>query len=327
MTEHDSADPSVRRPPSGLAPLPSGPVQRIVFLGTPEIAAQVLGYLSSEGFDIGLVVTPPDKRRGRGSALVPTPVKKVALELGIPVVHGLDHVLEEHRRRPFDLGVVVAYGVLITKDVLATLPMVNLHVSLLPRWRGAAPIERAILAGDRTTGVCVMQLEEGLDTGGVVASTSMEIGDSTTAMQIRERMALDGSVLLATCLEKGLSTPHPQEGEVTYARKIESHERQLDWTESSVQTWRRVRIGGAWTYFRNRRLKILEVDREDSGVALRVGEVRSVGVGSLEDRIVVGCAEGNLQLVRVQPEGKPALTALDWARGARLQQGEVFTRG
>lgn len=150
---------------TALAPLPTGPVRRVAFLGTPALAVPVLEALVNDGIEVAHVVTRADKRRGRGSDLMPSPVKECAQRLGLPVGHAVDELLDLHRRKPVDLGVVVAYGALVKPHVLRELPMVNIHVSLLPRWRGAAPIERALLAGDTETGVCIMQVEEGLDTG------------------------------------------------------------------------------------------------------------------------------------------------------------------
>ena len=150
--------------------------RRLVYLGTPDLAVPPLRALHAEGFDIALVVTRADKRRGRGGTLVPSPVKAAAIELGIPVTANVDDVLDAGA----DLGVVVAFGRIIKPHVLEAVPMVNLHFSLLPRWRGAAPVERAILAGDAETGVCVMAVEEGLDTGGVYRSATVPIGPDDT---------------------------------------------------------------------------------------------------------------------------------------------------
>ncbi|MFM8857348.1 MAG: methionyl-tRNA formyltransferase [Actinomycetota bacterium] len=304
-------------PEFDLAPLPTSPVRRVAFLGTPDIAAGALACLIENRFDVALVVTRADKRRGRGSTLMGSPVKHLAEEHGIPVVHDLESLLDEHHVNPIDIGVVVAYGALIKPHVLAEIPMVNLHVSLLPRWRGAAPIERAILAGDDTTGVCLMQLEVGLDTGGVIASATMPIGDSTTAQDIRTQLLAEGNKLLLHALRTGDFRAQPQSGTPTYAAKIEPAERHIDWSEPATLVSRRVRIGGAWSTFRDRRFKIHSVTVRD--IALPKGRVVLDG-----DRIVVGCGEGSVELREVQPEGKPRVPAQDWARGARLQNGDSF---
>ena len=185
--------------------------------------------LVEAGFDVALVVTRPDKRRGRGSETTPSPVKAAALALGLPVTHRVDDVLGVGA----DLGVVVAYGALIKPPVLAELPMVNLHFSLLPRWRGAAPVERALLAGDTETGVCVMQLEEGLDTGPVFARESVPIGADETAAELR---ADPGRGRHAVCwsprCRAASHDPEPQVGEPTYAAKLDPGDLSLDWDAS-----------------------------------------------------------------------------------------------
>jgi methionyl-tRNA formyltransferase len=298
-----------------IAPLPTSPVRRVAFLGTPDIAADVLSSLIAHEFDIARVITRTDKRRGRGSALVPSPVKVAAEQHGLHVEHDVDALLEEHRRNPIELGIVVAFGSIIKPHVLAEIPMVNLHVSLLPRWRGAAPIERAILAGDTETGVCLMQLEEGLDTGGVIASASMPIDASTTADEVRKRLAHDGTLLLLDALRSGAFIARPQSGHPTYAAKIEPHERHLDWSEVAEMVSRRVRIGGAWTEFRGKRLKVHAVDVVQSTLA--PGAIVDNG----ED-VLVGCSDLSVRLIEVQPDGRPRLGAREWARGARLVPGE-----
>ena len=180
--------------------------RRLVFLGTPEMAVPPLRALVAAGFDVALVITRIDKRRGRGSQLMPSAVKAAALELGLPVSHSVDDVLAAGA----DLGVVVAFGQLIKPHVLEALPMVNLHFSLLPRWRGAAPVERAMLAGDSATGVCLMQLEEGLDTGPVYTCEVVPIGGTTTATELRRTLVDVGTRMLVDKLRAGLGTPQPQ---------------------------------------------------------------------------------------------------------------------
>jgi methionyl-tRNA formyltransferase len=195
-----------------IAPAPAHP-RRLVFLGTPAFAAEPLRALVDAGHEVALVVSQPDKRRGRGGKLVPSPVKQAALDLGLPVADRVDDTLDAGA----DLGVVAAFGRLIKPHVLERLPMVNLHFSLLPRWRGAAPVERAILAGDERTGVDLMVVEEGLDTGGIYDRAEVDIGPDETADELRARLAALGSSLLLRNLADGLGTPRPQEGEPTYA--------------------------------------------------------------------------------------------------------------
>ena len=173
------------------------------------MAVAPLQTLVADGHEVALVVSQPDRRRGRGGHLVPSPVKAAATELGIPVTERVDDVV----RVGAELGVVVAYGRLIRPHVLAALPMVNMHFSLLPRWRGAAPVERAILAGDETTGVCIMGLEEGLDTGPVYGCEEVPIGPEDTLDELRAVLTERGTALLLGLLRDGLPAPRPQEGE------------------------------------------------------------------------------------------------------------------
>jgi methionyl-tRNA formyltransferase len=255
-----------------------------------------LRALVDAGFDVALVVSRADRRRGRGGALSPSPVKSAALELGLPVSESVDDALTVGA----DLGVVVAFGRIIKPHVLAALPMVNVHFSLLPRWRGAAPVERALLAGDAVTGVCIMDVEEGLDTGGVYARAEVPNGPATTADALRAELVAVGTPLLVETLRRGLGEPEPQHGEVTYAEKIDPAELQIDWDRPAVEIDRLVRLGGAWTTFDGRRLKVWHVALQgDDGVATVAGD-------------------GELRLLEVQPEGKGRMSAADWARGARL---------
>jgi len=270
-----------------------------------------LRALVADGHDVAMVVSRPDRKRGRGGALVPSPVKATAVELGIPVTEAVDDVIDLGA----DLGVVVAFGRLIRPHVLDALPLVNLHFSLLPRWRGAAPVERAILAGDAVTGVCVMALEEGLDTGPVYASAAVDIPPEGTADELRATLAGIGTDLLLSLLRDALPEPRPQEGEPTYAAKIEPEEHRLRWDRPAVELHRVVRLGQAWTTFRGARLKV----RRARLVA--AGDVPPPGVLDAA-RLVVGAPGGGLELVEVQPEGRPVQAAPAWRNGARLAPTE-----
>ena len=305
--------------PESLAPLPVGAVQRVAFLGTPELAVPVLRSLVENGIEVGHVITRVDKRRARGNDLYPSPVKVAALELGLTVSHKVDDLLELHRISPFDLAVVVAYGALIKPHVLAEIPMVNLHVSLLPKWRGAAPIERALLAGDAQTGVCLMQIEEGLDTGGVIGLRTMTITDSTTAEDIRSQLVAEGSQLLIEQLKFGLDPVVPQTGRATYAEKIDSSELRINWSNSAREISRLIRLGNAWTIFRGKRLKIHHADvvHETSG------EVGSLVV--TKNSVWVATSSGFLELKIVQPEGKPRMDVVSWINGTQPTHGEKLT--
>ncbi|MCU1361042.1 MAG: fmt [Ilumatobacteraceae bacterium] len=279
------------------------PPRRLVYLGTPAMAVPPLQALIAAGFDVAAVVTRIDKRRGRGGDLTPSPVKAAATANGLHVVHRVDEALTAGA----DLGVVVAFGQLIKPDALAALPMVNLHFSLLPRWRGAAPVERALLAGDELTGVCLMQLEEGLDTGPIHARVEVPITADDTGDTLRHRLVEVGTRLLVEQLTSGLSEPQPQQGVATYAAKLSPDDLRLNWGRPAAERHRVVRLGGAWTTFRDKRLKVVAADLLDPA---------SIG-DELDDAVV-----GGLRLVTVQPEGKGAMAYRDFANGSRPQPGE-----
>lgn len=282
---------------------------RLVFLGTPELAVPPLRALVDAGHDIVLVVTRHDRRRGRGSATSASPVKAAAMELGLPVAHDVDDVLDVDA----ELGVVVAYGRIIRPPVLAALPMVNLHFSLLPRWRGAAPVVRAIMAGDDVTGVDLMAVEEGLDTGPIYARRTVPIGPTTTVDELRTELVAVGTELLVEALAGPLPEPTPQTGEVTIATKLDPSELRIEWTRPAEELDRLVRVGGAWTTFRGRRLKVGAATPVDVG-----GEA-----GVLLDREgTVAAGAGALRLRTVQPEGRGAMSWRDFANGAHPEPGQ-----
>ncbi len=285
-----------------------------MYLGTPDVAVPPLRALHAAGFDIALVVTRADKRRGRGSMLVPSPVKAAALELGLAVSEQVDDVLGAGA----DLGVVVAFGRIIKPHVLADLAMVNLHFSLLPRWRGAAPVERAILAGDPTTGVCVMAVEEGLDTGGVYCRAETPIGVDESLDELRGRLVAIGTELLLDALGHGLGRAEAQVGDVTHAAKVIPSELALDFSASATHLHRTVRLGDAWTTFRGKRLKVWQTRTAplDAAVApLEPGQVAGSHVGT---------GDGLLEIVVVQPEGKGRQSFAAWRNGARPTPADRF---
>ncbi len=287
---------------------PPAVISRIAYLGTPDIAVPPLQALHAAGFEIALVVSAPDRRRGRGSGLSPSPVKACALELGIPVCDSIEDLLD----LDLDLAVVVAFGQIIRPNVLAKIPMINLHFSLLPRWRGAAPVERALLEGDPTTGVCVMAVEEGLDTGGIYRVTEVPIGAKATLESLRTELVEVGSQLLVQSLQEGLGKPQAQTGEAVYAKKIQNDEYRIDWNQSAVQVDRQVRLGRAWTMLREKRLRIWAADL-DERTDLAPGQIHGSAIGA---------ADGAISLDVVQPEGKPRMAAGDWLNGAQISPGE-----
>ncbi len=282
---------------------------RVAFLGTPEAAVPTLRALVKAGHDVDVVLTRPDRRRGRGGQLSASPVKVAAQSLGLEVAHRLS----ELEGRSLERGIVVAYGALIPGAVLERLPMLNVHFSLLPRWRGAAPVERAILAGDEETGVSVMTLEVELDTGPVHLERRVAVADKTLA-QLMGELSLVGAEALVDVLASRslLSHATPQSGEVVYATKLTKEDFHLVPSLASDQLLRSGRRGRAFTCGEERRLLVESATRSDD-IEVTAGHVARLG-----DRVVLGAQRGSLELVRVRPEGKATMDALAWFSGARL---------
>jgi len=292
-------------------------VARLAYLGTPDMAVAPLRALLGAGHEITLCVTRPDRRRSRGNAASPSPVKEAATELGLPVT---DEVAEL-ARSDAELAVVVAYGRIIPTTLLDQLPMVNLHFSLLPRWRGAAPVERAILAGDSETGVCLMKVEAGLDTGPVYATRRVRLDEDAYLPAVRAQLVDVGCTMIVEALAQGLAglpSPKPQHGDPTMAAKITKEDLHLVWPEPARQLHRVVRLGQAWTTFRSRRLRILEAD---VGTPPDPGHPAAPPPGTLLGTTVT-TGLGTLRLLRVQPESRGPMSADEWLRGAHSSVGE-----
>jgi len=288
---------------------------RLVFFGTPAEGAVILDALVAAGHTVDLVVTRADKRRARRGDPEPSPVRAIAEQLGLTVATPAraGDIADELRASGAELGVVVAYGQILPPAVLEALPrgLVNLHFSLLPRWRGAAPVERAILAGDTETGVAVMRLEEGLDTGPVFASVRTEIGPDETAGELRARLVDLGTPLLIDTLARlPTSEPEPQHGDPTYADKFKVEEFRLDPRRRAEELQRIVRAGnprpGAWLRVGGRRLKVLRA---------RPDPEASSAPGVIDEDARLMTNDGALSLLEVQPEGRRAMPGTDWRRG------------
>lgn len=303
---------------------------RVVYFGTPEVAVPPLRALRRAGHCVTLVVTRAPKRRGRRQEPTPSPVALAAAEMGLSVTCDLSDAVSAEA----DLGVVVAYGEHIPDEVLQRRRTVNLHFSLLPRWRGAAPVERAILAGDAETGVCLMDVASEIDAGAVYRRASTAIAHGETADELRARLCEMGIELLLGALDDGFGDPMPQQGEVAWAHKISPPELRIDWSAPAEQILRLVRVGGTWTTQAGRRLKVHEARRSvpDSSVMDESGSGRSGPTGTIVvgpragGGVVVEVATGSeaVELVTVQSEGRSAVAAHDWANGARLAGGERF---
>lgn len=300
---------------------------RIIFAGTPEFAAVALRALLAAGHAVPLVLTQPDRPAGRGMTLQPSAVKRVASEAGIAVFQPatLKDAGAQARLREVtaDVMVVAAYGLILPQAVL-DLPRfgcLNIHASLLPRWRGAAPIQRAILAGDEETGVCIMQMEAGLDTGPVLLAGRTPIRDDDTAASLHDRLAVLGGELIVDALGR-LPLPavaQPETG-VTYAAKLEKSEAPLDWTQSAEQLARRVRafnpFPGATAQLDGAPLKIWQAvavpGQGEPGVVLAVER----------DALVVACGSGALRLGELQKAGGRRLGVAQFLAGTLLRPGQ-----
>jgi methionyl-tRNA formyltransferase len=286
---------------------------RLAFLGTPEAAVPSLDALVAAGHEVVVVVTRPDTRRGRGSALSPSPVKAAALAHGLRVTHDLGDVVDAGAER----GVVVAYGAISPATLLAVVPMLNVHFSLLPRWRGAAPVQRAILAGDAETGVSIMSLEPSLDTGPVHLERRVAIEEKSAAELIEELAHLGAVALVEVLASPGLlANPVAQVGEATYAEKVTKATLHLDPSLSAVMALRTVRVGGAYCFVDGRRLAVLTARPTD--VEVGAGEVTLV-----DGEVVLGTMEGALALTLVRPEGSATMDAASWWRGRRASPSPV----
>ncbi len=312
---------------------------RIVFLGTPEFAVPSLEALAAR-FDVALVVAQPDRPRGRGREIAPPPVKARAFELGLPVLQ------VEKPNRPgvvaaltavhADLFVVVAYGALLSPVLLAAprLGCINLHASLLPAYRGASPIQAAILDGRTTTGNTTMWMAEGLDTGDVILSREIAIGPDETAGELSTRLAVDGAALLVATVEQieaGTAPRTPQDGAgVTLTKKIRKDDGGLDFMAPAVRVHDRARAmtpwPGAQAVYEGTSLRF-ERTRVAPGAADGTGE-KDAAPGTIlgpgpEGGLVVACGEGWLEVLRVRPAGKNEMNALDWWRGLRTGTGSA----
>ena len=307
---------------------------RLVFAGTPEPAAAALERLIASDHEVVAVLTRPDARRGRGRTLHPSPVKALALEHGIEVLtpESLtrdDAIRDQLKELAPDAIPVVAYGNLIPADML-DIPAhgwVNLHFSLLPKWRGAAPVQAAIAAGDAVTGATTFRIDEGLDTGDILDTLETEIGEAETSGELLERLAYAGADLLVETMdafEAGTADPTPQPEEGTYAHKINPADARVDWNQPAAVIDRGIRAHtpapGAWTMRGEDRFKLGPVTPMGSG-ALAPGEA-----AFSKNEVLVGTADGDVRLGTIQPPGKKMMNAADWARGLNpeAKEGVVF---
>ena len=297
---------------------------KLVFMGTPAFSVPVLDALVQAGHEIAAVYCQPPRPAGRGKKDRPTPVHARALELGLEVRHPVSlkgaQEQAEFDALGADIAVVVAYGLILPQAILdaPTRGCLNIHASLLPRWRGAAPIHRAIMAGDAKTGICIMQMEAGLDTGPVLLCEDIDIAPTETTDALHDRLSVMGAQAIVTALgqlDALVPVSQPDAG-VTYAHKIDKSEARIDWTASAVDVDRQIRglsaFPGAWCEINGQRVKIL---------ASRIAQSAGLAGMVLDDTLTVGCAEGAVQLLRLQKAGKGAQDAEVFLRGFPVAQG------
>lgn len=325
---------------------------KLVFAGTPEPAVPTLKALIGSGHEVIAVLTRPDARKGRGRKMVPSPVKEVALEHGIEVLtpstlkagtEDGDAIRARLTELAPDAIPVVAYGNLVPKDLLdvAQHGWVNLHFSLLPAWRGAAPVQAAINAGDDITGATTFQIEEGLDTGPVLGTTTETIQTVDTAGALLERLSHSGAQLMVATmdgLESGTLVAQPQQGEPTYAPKISTEDARVSWTQPDFAVGRHIRahspFPGAWTMHGEDRIKIGKVSPLHAA-AQELGELPHLEPGQLhitKKAVYIGTASTPVRIDELQPVGKTMMNAADWGRGQGAKNnsddndidGEVF---
>lgn len=290
---------------------------KIIFMGTPEFSVPVLDALAQQ-HEIVAVYTQPPRPAGRGKADRPSPVHARALALGLQVRHPVslrsEEVQHDFAALGADVAVVVAYGLILPQAVLDAprLGCLNIHASLLPRWRGAAPIHRAIMAGDAQSGVCIMQMEAGLDTGPVLLREAVAIGPEDTTADLHDRLSTLGARLICTALERNcIPEPQPAEG-VTYATKIDKAEARIDWSQPAVAVDRLIRglspFPGAWCDIGGERVKFLRS-------RLAAGQGRP---GAVLQALVIACGTGAVEITMAQREGKRPVAAVDFLNGIAL---------
>lgn len=297
---------------------------RIAFMGTPEFSVPVLDALVGAGHDIAAVYCQPPRPAGRGKKERPSPVQARAEAIGLEVRHPVS-LRDEAAQADFlgleaEIAVVVAYGLLLPQAILdaPARGCLNIHASLLPRWRGAAPIHRAIMAGDTHTGVCIMQMEAGLDTGPVLMRQETPIGPEETTQALHDRLSTLGADLILQVLDQiDTLTPLPQSNAgVTYAKKIDKAEARIDWTRPALEIDRQIRglspFPGAWTEIAGQRVKLL-ASRPAAGTG-RPGE-------ALDDALTIACGDGAISLLRLQRAGKGAQDAETFLRGCPVPKG------
>lgn len=309
---------------------------RIVYMGTPDFAVEPLEAIIKAGYEVAAVLTQPDKQKGRGKEVKMTPVKECALRHGIPVFQPVrirePEAVAELEKYQADLFVVAAFGQLLSEEIL-NMPeygCINIHASLLPAYRGAAPIQWAVLNGERESGVTIMQMDKGLDTGDMLLKRSVELSPKETGDSLHDKLMHLGAELIVEALsklERGELVPEKQKDELSsYAKKLTKAMGQIDWSKDAVSLERWIRGLNSWpsayTFFRGKTLKIWEalVIAENGGQKAEPGQVTSVS----RDGFTVACGQGALQILSLQLEGKKRVLAREFLLGYQIEPGMIL---
>lgn len=299
----------------------------IIFLGTPKFAVPTLQALIESGENILLVITQPDKPKGRGKAIQPTEIKQFALEKELTVIQP-DKIKEQTLIKKLkdlnpEFAVVVAYGKILPKELLdiPSRGCINLHASLLPKYRGAAPIQWALIRGEKTTGVTTMLIDEGLDTGPILMQREINIDKEDNALTLSEKLSQMGAKLVIETLNnlrKGLITPTPQQGQSSYAPQLKKEDGRIDWQKRAEEIFNLIRGTYPWPcaycFLKNERIKIIKAE-------VLPGNAIPGLIVKAKNELIVGTAEGLLKIIQLQPEGKKVINAKEFIAGRKINEG------
>ena len=299
----------------------------IVFFGTPDFAVPTLKSLIANNENILLIITQPDKPKGRGKNIQPPAVKEIAIRQGLRVLQPEkirdDNFIETLKKLNPEIAIVVAYGKIIPREILEipALGCINLHASLLPKYRGAAPIQWALIKGEKVTGVTTMLIDEGLDTGPILLQKEVPIDDDDNAQSLSEKLAVIGADLVLETVDKmrkGLITPTPQTGEIVYAPLLKKEDGRINWQKSAIEIFNLIRGTYPWPcaycYFKKERLKIIKAqpleEKAPPGLIIKA-----------KDELIIGTGLGTIKILLIQPEGKKIMTAKEFICGRKINEG------